>query len=117
MAFGESVSLQNGIAPAMWRGGARRTWRRKLALHRHCDAAAGRFGAWKPRTRRLHARERAHDLVGKRRDLLGRHVDVQRHVLRGRRHPAVSRMEQLLEVVDALAVVVEELEGGANWLT
>ena len=56
----------------------------------------------------------SHDVPRERRDLLRRHVDVQRHVLGGRRDPAVGRVEELLEVVDALGVVVEQLERHAH---
>ena len=56
---------------------------------------------------RLHFGEASDDLGRKRRGFLRLHVDVQRHVFRRRRHPALGRVEQLLEVVHALGVVVQ----------
>ena len=35
---------------------------------------------------------------------------MQRHVLGGGRHPAFLGVQQLLEIMDALGVVVEQLE-------
>ena len=45
---------------------------------------------------------RAMTSAGKRRDLLRRHIDIERHVLRGCRQPAFVGVMQLLEIMHAL---------------
>ena len=61
--------------------------------------------------RGLHPGEPRGDEVRKRRGLFRRHVDMQRQVLGGGRQPALLGVEQLLEIVHALGVVIEQLEG------
>ena len=119
-AFDKSLCPENGIATPLWRGASRRSfncaWKPRgvssftgIAMRRPAASGRGRRAC-----EAFMRAERAHHRLGERRDLLRRHVDVQRHVLRRRRHPAVGRVEQLLEVVDALGVVVEQLERHAH---
>ena len=81
-----------------------------LEAGRHGDAAAGGFRARQPDMGGLHLGQAASHVVRQWGDLLGLHVDMQRHVLRCCRDPTFLGVEQLLELVDALGIVVEQLE-------
>ena len=59
--------------------------------------------------RLLHPRKAFSNGRRKRGGLLRRHVDVQRHVLRGGRKPAVAVIK-LLEIMDALGIEAEQLD-------
>src|SRR5579872_2469445 len=54
------------------------------------------------------------DMVRKWNGLARRHVDMQRHVLRRGREPALLGMVQLLEIMQPLGIEIEELKGDAD---
>src|SRR5438067_10551972 len=131
----ESLGAQHGIPIRLWGGGARAPlarWSARVGEIRHgrprntlrsiqaaigpsapahLDAPAGGLRPGQVGMAGLHLLETSHYIGRKRRRLLVLHVDVQRNVLRSRRHPALDCMEQLLEKMQALGVAVQELDG------
>ena len=75
-----------------------------------------RLRSLQARMRRFHDRKIAEDIIRERRDFARRHVDVQRKILAGCRHPAVLRMPGLLIEVQPLLVIVDQLDGDADGL-
>ncbi len=77
---------------------------------RHPDAAPGACRHRQLGMRFLHRRQPAQHVVGQGRHLLRRHIDVQRHVLGGGRHPAFLGVLERFEIMNALGIEIEQLE-------
>src|SRR5262249_6432198 len=77
----------------------------------HRDPPSGGLRPRQLGVRALHPGEASSDLRREGGDLLRLHVDVQRQVFGGGRNPAFARVKELLEIVHALGVVIEELKG------
>src|ERR1700756_2431508 len=68
----------------------------------HADAAADAFRAREPRVRVGHGANARLDVGREGRGLAHGHVDMDRHVLRSGREPAIGRVTQLLKGVKPL---------------
>src|SRR5215831_17453955 len=78
------------------------------------DASPDAFGKRQLGMGGLHPAEATRNLGREGRRLLGLHIHVQRHVLRGCRNPAFGGVKELLEIVYALGIIIEQLEGHAH---
>src|SRR5262249_37531352 len=112
------LSAQVGMNPTCGSSPRETSWQTQFnfcqlcsTLPRHSDPPPGGFRARQIGMRGLHAGKPSCDVVWEGRSLAGRHVNVQRHVLGGRRNETLAPVEQLLEIVHALGIVVEQLKG------
>src|SRR5581483_6879054 len=79
-----------------------------LTLHRHADAAADAVRTRYPRVRLDDPIDRGADIAREGRGFAQTHVDMHRHVFRGRRQPSFARVPHLLERVQAFVVGPEQ---------